>query len=153
MVEMLAQKLLKKGGVYCPPVPTKLIRLVDEQRPVEVRLVPLKAHHGAIWRLREGWIIQLKDDATPASKRFTLFHECFHILAHHRTTPVFRKRGAIQGSFNELLADYFAIYILLPREWVKEKWAEVKDLDRMAKIFDVPKPAMCIRLRDMGLVR
>ncbi|GAG36112.1 unnamed protein product [marine sediment metagenome] len=57
----------------------------------------------------------------------------------------------MQGSFNELLADYFAVCILMPREWVKEKWAEVKDLDKMAEIFDVPKSAMCIRLKRLGL--
>ena len=152
MVEMLAQKYLIIGRVSCPPVPTELILLADEQHTIEVRLVPLKAHHGAIWRLREGWIIQLKGDAAAASKRFTLFHEAFHILAHSKTTPVFRKKGVKVGSFNELLADYFAICILMPREWVKEKWAEVGDLDGMAETFDVPKPAMCIRLKDMGLV-
>jgi Zn-dependent peptidase ImmA (M78 family) len=56
------------------------------------------------------------------------------------------------GSFNELVADYFALCTLMPREWVVERWAEVNDLDRMAKIFNVPKSAMCIRLRQMGLV-
>jgi len=65
---------------------------------------------------------------------------------------VVRKRGATQGSFNELLAGHFAICILMPRQWVKEKWAEVKHLDRMIKIFDVPKPAMYIRLKQLGLV-
>jgi len=61
--------------------------------------------------------------------------------------PVFRKRGTKGGSFNELLADYFAICILMPK-----KWAEVKDLDRMAEIFDVPKAVMCIRLKRLGLI-
>jgi len=152
LVELLARKYLKMGKIRCTPVPTGLVALADEQHTIETRLLPLKAHHGAIWYLREGWVIQLKGDDTSASKRFTLFHEVFHILAHCQTTPVFRKRGTIQGSFNELLADYFAACILMPREWVKEKWAEVKNLDRMAEIFDVPKPAMCIRLRQLGLV-
>ncbi|MBA7656044.1 hypothetical protein ES703_63957 [subsurface metagenome] len=152
LVELMAQKYLKKGKVDCPPVPTVLIALIDPRAATEVRQLPLKAYHGAIWHPKEGWIIQLKADDTSATKRFTVFHEAFHILAHCRTTPVFRKRGAIQGSFNELLADYFATGILMPREWVKEKWAEVKDLDRMAEIFDVPTSAMCIRLRQLGLV-
>lgn len=64
---------------------------------------------------------------------------------------MFRKRDYGVGSFNELLADYFAGAILMPREWVKEKWAEVEDMDRMAKIFDVPKALMWLRLREMGL--
>jgi len=152
MVEMLAQKYLKRGGVRCPPVPTELFSLADEQHTVEARLVPLKVYHGAIWRLREGWVIQLKDDDISGTKRFTLFHEAFHILAHCGTTPVFRKRGSKEGSFNELLADYFSTCILMPRQWVMQKWAEVEDLDRMAEIFDVPKSAMCIRLKRLGLI-
>jgi len=155
LVELLALKYLEMGMVRSPPLPTALIGLIDEYGITEVRQVPLKAYHGAIWRPKEGWIIQVRADDTSAMKRFTIFHEAFHILAHCarcRTTPVFRKRGAIQGSFNELLADYFAICILAPRRWVRENWAEVRDLDRMAEIFDAPKPAMCIRLRILGLV-
>jgi len=152
LVELLAQRYLKIGEVSSPPVSTVLVGLVDQRGTTEVREVPLKAYHGAIWHPKEGWIIQVRADDAPGVKRLTLFHEAFHILAHYRTTPVFRKRGAIQGSFNELLADYFAMCILMPRRWVREKWVQVNDLDRMAEIFDVPKPAVCIRLRQLGLV-
>lgn len=152
VVEMLAQRLLKEERVNGPPVPTEFISLADSQHPVEVRLLPLKTCHGAIWRLKDGWVIQLRQDDTPATRRFTLFHEAFHILAHDKTTPVFKKTGTDEGSFNELLADFFAAFLLMPKAWVKAKWAEVHDLDQMAKIFDVPKPAMCIRLKRLGLI-
>jgi hypothetical protein len=160
LVERLAQKCLEKylekylevGEVCYPPVSSGLITLLDRQRIVEIRQLPLKAYHGAIWCQKDGWIIQLKDTDAFATKRFSLFHEAFHILAHCRTSPVFRKRGSIVGSFNELLADYFALCTLMPREWVVESWGEVKDLDQMAEIFAVPKSAMCIRLRQLGLV-
>jgi len=152
MMEMLANKYLKKGRVSRLPVPMKLVSLADEQCAIETRLLPLKVYHGAIWRLREGWVVQLNDNDTSAMRRFTLFHEVFHILAHCKATPVFRKRGIKEGSFNELLADWFAFCILMPKEWVKEKWAEVEDLDGMAEIFDVPKSAMCIKLKRLGLI-
>ena len=152
LVELVSQRYIKMGEVRSPPVPTEIIALIDQRGITEIRTVPLKAYHGAIWHPKEGWIIQVKADDTSAMKRFTMFHEAFHILAHCGGTPVFRKRGLEQGSFNELLADYFAICILAPRRWVRENWAEVRDLDRMAEIFDAPKPAMCIRLRTMGLV-
>jgi len=151
-VELLAESYLKMGQVCCLPVPAALVGLVDQRSTVEVRLVALRAYHGAIWHLDNEWIIQLKADDTSATKRFSLLHEAFHILAHYRTSPVFRKRGAIQGSFNELLADYFAACILMSRGWVKERWAGVKNLDRMAQIFDVPNSAMGLRLRQMGLI-
>lgn len=152
LVEMLAQKYLKKGKVYYPPVPAELASLADEQYSIEVRLVPLLACHGAIWHLKDRWIIQLNRNDAAAARRFTLFHEAFHILAHRRATPVFSKRGGREHPFSEMLADTFAAFILMPRQWVKEKWAEVEDLDRMAKIFDVPRPVMCIRLKRLGLI-
>jgi len=152
LVETLADTYLKMENVRCPPVSTGLVMLFDQQHTIEVRQLPLKAYHGAIWHHNNEWVIQLKDSDASATNRFTLFHEAFHILAHCRTSPVFRKRGSIVGTFNELLADYFATCMLMPREWVVKKWAEVKDLDRIAKVFAVPKSAMCIRLRLMGLI-
>lgn len=152
LLEKLAERFLEKGTVRYPPVPIELGLLADENHPVEVRLLPLRACHGAIWRSRSEWIIQLKEDDPPATKRLTIFHETFHILAHCRTTPVFGKRGGVQGSFNELLADYFSGCVLMPREWVAQRWTEVEDLGRMAEIFDVPKSAMWIKLRELSLI-
>lgn len=153
MVEMLAQKELKKGVIPCPPVPSELVLRVDDAYPVEVRLVPLKVHHGATWCLKDGPVIQIKADDSPTQQRFTLFHELFHVLAHGKTTPAFRKAEARRGFFNELLAGYFAMCILMPEEWVKAKWAEVHDLHEMATIFDVPKSAMFLRLKRLGLIQ
>jgi len=149
---MLADTYLKRAKVQGPPVPEDIISLADDNRPIEVRLLPLKAHHGAIWRLSDSWVIQLKNDDTPARQRFTLFHEVFHILAYCRASPVFRKAGVREGSFNEALADHFAGHILVPRKWVKEKWAEVKDLNQMAEIFEVPNTVMWLGLRRMNLI-
>ncbi len=152
LVEMLTLKYLKMRGIHSPPVPTELISVADEQRPIETRLLPLKVYHGATWFLEDKWIIQLKASDAPAAKRFTLFHEAFHILVHCRATPMFRARGMKEGFFNELLAEHFANCILLPKEWVKEKWAEVKDLDKMTEIFGVSKLAIRIRLKSLGLI-
>jgi len=152
LVERLAYKYLRKGKVHGPPTPIELISLLDAERAVEISTIPLKAHHGAIWCLKDRWIIQLRSRDPPAMRRHTLFHEAFHVLAHRSGSPVFRKMGIEVGYFNEWLADYFAICILMPREWVKEKWVEVKDVNRMAESFNVPKLAMWMRLRQLGLV-
>ena len=153
LVEMLAESFLRKGKVHCLPVPTELLSLADEQYSIEVRLVPLRAHHGAIWRLKDSWVIQLNANDTPVTRRFTLFHEAFHILAQRKANKVLHKeRGLKTGSFNELLAEYFATCILMPRECVKKKWAEAKDLQRMGRIFDVTEPAVWLRLKSLGLM-
>jgi len=150
-VEKLARRFVKMGEVHDPPIPTELVFLADKQHPIEIRSIPLKVCHGATWFVDNRWIIQLKRDDTPAMKRFTLFHEAFHILAHCGTTPIFRKRGVRVASFNELLANSFAAFILMPKEWVKEKWAETKNLEQMVEIFNVPEATMCIRLKYLGL--
>ncbi|MCK4354453.1 MAG: ImmA/IrrE family metallo-endopeptidase [Dehalococcoidia bacterium] len=152
LVEMLAQKYIKRRKVYHPPVPTELVSLADEQHPIEVRLVPLTAYHGAIWHLKGSWIIQLNENDAPATRRFTLFHEIFHILAHRKATPVFRKGELKAGHFNELLAEQFAISILMPAEMVRRKWAESNSLSKMAEIFDVPKSVACVRLKLLHLI-
>jgi hypothetical protein len=152
LIERLAEGYLRRGNALRPPVSTELVKMVDPQNPVEIRKLKLKAYHGAIWSQQDGWVIQINDSDSAPTARFTIFHEAFHILAHCRTTPVFRKRGSVVGSFNELLADHFAFCMLMPREWVVERWAEVGDLGRMAEIFTVPKSAMCIRLRQLGLI-
>jgi len=161
LVEKLAYKYLKKAGIQGPPVLTEAISLFDSQHTTEVREVPLKACHGAIWNIDNKWVIQLNINETPAMKRYTLFHEVFHILAHLEAKPVFRR--PIFGSqlynkrpgetyFNEKLASYFSACFLAPRDMVEEWWAHVMDVDRMSEIFDLPKSVMWIRLRKFGLI-
>ena len=98
LVECLAQSYLQKGGISCVPVPTSLAMLADESDSIEVRLVPLKTAHGGLWQLDGKWIVQLNSNDKPTRRRFTLFHEVFHILAHLKTTPVFSKVGC-EGGF------------------------------------------------------
>ncbi|MFC1983509.1 ImmA/IrrE family metallo-endopeptidase [Chloroflexota bacterium] len=152
LVEALANKYIKQSKLNHPPVITELIKQLDISPSIEIRTLPLKASHGAIWHLEDGWVIHLNAEDKPAAQRVTLFHEVFHILAHSRATPVFRKRGIKEGSFNEMLADYFAGCILMPKEWVKEKWKEVNDLKRIAEIFQVTEVSMWVRLKLMGLI-
>ncbi len=152
LVGMLSEQYLKNAGIKGPPVPLDIISMADSSQPVEVMQVPLKAYHGAIWCLSDGWIIQTNKNDTPARQRFTIFHEVFHILAHCRATPVFKKSGIDEGAFNEHLADRFAGTILIPPGWVEEHWARCKDIDQMAKIFEVPKSLMWLRLKTMGLI-
>ena len=152
LVEKLAQKCLKKEGISSPPVPANIIKLTDGDNPVEVRLLPLKNYHGAIWRLSDRWVIQLNAKDAPAIRRFTLFHEAFHILAHCQATPVFNSPRHNGAYFNELLADYFAVCMHMPREWVVEKWREVNNIGRMAEIFGTLESQVWIRLKQLHLI-
>jgi hypothetical protein len=153
LVTKLAVSYQMKAGISSLPVPENIITKAYDNLPVEVRRVALKSYHGAVWRFSDCWLVHLNSNDTPARQRFTLYHEIFHILAHCKATPVFKKSsGGREGTFNELLADHFSAVMLLPREWVAKMWPEVKDISQMAAIFEVPKPIMYLGLRGMGLI-
>jgi hypothetical protein len=153
LVKKLAVRYQTRAGIDRLPVPADLITRGSDGLPIEVQELPFKAHHGAIWRLDDCWVIQLNSNDTSARKRFTMYHEIFHILAHCEATPVFKKKSSSpEGSFNELLADHFAAIILMPEEQVREKWAEVKDINQMAAMFDVPRSVVWFALKHLSLV-
>jgi Zn-dependent peptidase ImmA (M78 family) len=153
LIRKLAQSYTEKIGTKEIPVPVDIINRVCSYQSVEVRLVPLKSAHGAVWRLNDGWVIHLNNKDSSARRRFTLYHEVFHILAHCCATPIFKKAPSQKGgSFNELLADHFSAVMIMPEEIMREKWAETKDISKLAAIFDVPEPAMYCGLKYLKLI-
>ena len=152
LIQKLAYNYLEQAGVYEPPVPSDLITKGDDNLPIEVRRIPMTSHHGAVWQLSDCWIIQLNINDTEPRQRFTLFHEIFHIIAHCRGTPVFKNVShCMDGSFNELLADHFAGIILMPKNMIKKAWDEVRDIDRMAEKFGVPRSLVLIAIQNWHL--
>lgn len=152
-VEMLAEKFLERGGVHHPPVPIGLAWLADEEQHVEIRNLPLVNCHGALWRLMGGWLINLRGMDSLEQRRFTIFHEVFHILAHCKAGVTFRRSHPdVTSHYYELLADYFALSILLPSNWIENQWVKRGNLDELAKLFVVPKSALYIRMKLMGLL-
>lgn len=152
LVGTLADKYLEKAAIKEPPVPLSVIDYLEINKPIEIRFIPMKAYHGAVWDLDEGWIIQINSNDPPERQRLNIFHEIFHVVAHSKATPVFKKRGMSEGYFNEILADCFSGCMLMPSDFIEKKWAEEKDMKRMAKIFNVTEIGIWIRLRTMGLI-
>ena len=152
LVESLANKYIQKAELNQPPVNADLVREIDINPNIELRKLPMKSYHGAVWQLEDAWVIHLNDKDSPVRQNMTLFHEVFHILAHRRSTPIFRKQIGSGGEFNEMLANHFAASIMMPKAWIREKWAEVGDVNKMVEIFQVSELAMWIKLRQMNLI-
>ena len=153
LIRKLAGNYTKKSVSKEIPVPDDIINNVYFDQPLEVRLVPLKSAHGAVWRIKDGWVIHLNSKDSSARRRFTLYHELFHILTHCNVSPVFKKAPyQREGTFNELLADHFSAVMIMPEEMMRKKWPEVKDISKMAVIFDVPEPAMYCGLKYLRLI-
>jgi len=150
-VEKLAGDYLVAAGVHEPPVPSGLIEVFDESRKVNVRLVPLKALHGVVWHLGKEWVIQLNARNPRQVRRYSMFHEAFHI-AHRITYTTFNRAEVRRASFNEVLADHFATCLLMPKEWSEEYWPRLQNVRTMAKRFDVPISQMRRRLNQLSLL-
>lgn len=150
-VETFAANCLAGLGVHHPPVPSELITGFEEKRGISVRTLPLKGYHGAAWLLGKEWVVYLNAVDSPQVQRQTMFHEAFHIACRN-SSPAFRRVDLKQKPFRDFLADHFATCILMNKQWVEEHWAVVRDVKKMADIFDVSISAMDHRLRQLGLL-
>jgi hypothetical protein len=150
-IERLASSYIRKGKVTCPPVPMDLVMLVAGRKPVEVRPLPLKAFHGALWREEDEWVIYLRSSDTHAQQRFTLFHESFHILASNRAS-LDCATVRTQNPIHEWAANHFAARMLMPREWLLQQWKSAGNPSTLSRIFDAPESIVCISLKRLGLV-
>jgi Zn-dependent peptidase ImmA (M78 family) len=153
LVVELAEQYASRINSSKIPVDIDVLPALFHDMQIEVRMVPLKSMHGAVWGLKDAWVIHLNNKDSSARRRFTFFHEIFHVLAHCNGEPVFKKMNNSQDSvFNEMLADYFAGIIVLPRAMLIKKWREIKDIRKMASVFDVPETVMYCGLKWMKLI-
>jgi len=99
-------------------------------------------------------------------KRFTMAHELGHFLYHshligdgvddnraYRSVSLGNFDNPHIGPREETEANQFAASILMPTDAVKNVWAGLKDVERVAKEFQVSKAAMTIRLAGLDLVQ
>lgn len=143
-VEALSAELLRRGGVSRPPVPANLIGLFDPSREVHVATGPLIAPvRGLLQPDGRRWLVILAARLSPQSRRFTLFHEGFHIL--HRCGAA---RAEGPREYVDWLADQFAARILMPRRWVTERAGQA-DIGHLAYLFGVSRRAMERRIREL----
>jgi hypothetical protein len=151
LLEKLAEKYLKFFGSFTPRTCDNLISFFEKRNNIEVRFAHLEACHGALWKLQNGWIIYLRAADNPAMKNYILYHEVFHMLAHSQTTPIF-DRIHRRGKFNEMLADFFSVSLLLPQKCVKDALKMFHNVDSISANYNVPSPFVYIRLKRMGLM-
>ncbi len=151
-IEKLAQKYLTMGRVFCPPVSSDVISLSDKDHHIEIRYLLLKNTHGALWYWNNEWIVQLNTNDSYEDRKFTLFHEAFHILTFCHTDSESFKTNIGRENYNELMAYQFAMCILMPRKWIIRTWLATGCPIKIAKIFEVPEYLAAIRLSYLQLL-
>jgi excisionase family DNA binding protein len=105
---------------------------------------------------RGRWLIRISRKDSLTRRRFTLAHEFKHILDGPAEKHVYGKLGVgdedDRGRCIEEIADYFAASFLMPRTFLCHAIRQdIRDVHRLAAIFEVSLVAMNRRLRDLGL--
>ena len=158
IAERQATRLLAILDQHEPPVD---VGLIAELPRIEVRVVAGRDLAGlsgmSQWLKEHGrWLIAVNRDDSQTRRRFTLGHEFKHIIDNPYINVLYPKSEYAAASAEERaerMCDYFAACLLMPRVWVKRRWAQgVQDPARLAATFNVSPAAMDLRLQQLGLV-
>ena len=151
----MAKKILIKHKIN--DVPTDL-KVICEKLGLEyVELDDSEELDGAVLEM-DGMKVAMLNRAKPYVRaRFTLAHELGHIFLNHDKREFYDPEIAREYGEDvpenmkppkEREADAFASELLIPMEQIKKHQADLKDIDKLARIFQVSKPAMAIAVNN-----
>lgn len=108
--------------------------------------------------------VYVNADDHPVRKRFTIAHELGHFFLHlaggegefiddadNFRIPVEPDAAWTKERREEWEANVFAAALLMDEALVRKVWPEIRDVEGMARWFQVSQQAMAIRLGDLGL--
>ena len=165
-IDEKAHKLLEQSDAMAQPV--DLDRVVEHLK-LSVDEKPLEDEYSGFLAVKEKTIV-VNSRHAPARRRFTIAHEIGHYRLHRNKNdiPVFIDRAVYYrkdkaGSMEywmELEANTFAASLLMPEALLDEYLDKHPHLDLekptdikiLADEFEVSKPAMEYRLKNLGFV-
>jgi Zn-dependent peptidase ImmA (M78 family) len=153
LAERQANRLLQLCGGVTVPVPSTII--TDQPRITVEHDPDLPAHAASgcsDWdRQRRTWVISLNPTEPRRRQRFTVLHEYKHIIDH--PGPAIRpSRYAYQRPVAEIVADYFAGCVLIPKRQLAAAYYDgIQRPADLAQLFDVSQEAILVRLTQIGL--
>jgi Zn-dependent peptidase ImmA (M78 family) len=162
-VEQQAAEILRQHGLYSIPV-----------NPVELaNRNGIKVHNakfsdeglsGMVAKRGKDVTVLVNQSDAPFRKRFTIAHELGHHFLHligedgefvDSEVDLFRDSESPVSTdparLAEIQANQFAAGLLMPSELVKQTFEKTRNLQDLARIFNVSEEAMAIRLSRLGL--
>lgn len=157
IAELQATKLLELLGIEGPAV--DVARLAELPK-IDVQVQPryrMPSLAGFSQWVDGRWLIVVNRDSVPGRRRFTLAHEFKHVLDHRAMKVTYSHLGRGDQRKHdqqiELICNYFAACLLMPRPWVKRAWAQgFQDEVALAELFKVSTEAMHNRLIHLGFI-
>ncbi len=151
VAELQANRLLQLTGVREGGTPTEIVSGLPF---VEVGLRADLPVSGLTNWFKPRWLILLNANEPAVRRRFSLMHEFKHILDHDGIDYRYPSTAWLSSERRaELVADYFAACLLMPKRFVKKRWGEGRQrLSDLAAEFGVSPVAMRYRLQQLGLL-
>ncbi len=154
-----AEQLLDAAGVSKAPIDVE-----DLAGRCGVRVREFHYDNGMV----DGLVIQMPDgpviglntnNENLQRRRFTMAHELGHHLLRHSVSfhVDFIDVGGAAGDSpgynwrHERAANEFASNLLMPADMVRSAASRTRDVERLARVFDVSRQAMAFRLTTLGL--
>lgn len=164
-IEQTASDLLKQLGLFRVPIDVDAVakglgaNLVIDELDSDVS--------GFLLREGDSTTIAINRFHHSNRRRFTIAHECGHLLLHKDLGDrlwidkayLFRDSRSSTGEMNEEIeANRFAAALLMPKQLVTENLPDIKrvtdiDIFNLALRFEVSEQAMTLRLAALGLIR
>lgn len=157
--ELLRKTLVKDGMIFLPID----VKSVADSLDLEVQRLPLEqGTDGLLVKDEQYGKFKAVVDSSARSHRarFTLAHEIGHFIKDYQGFPEDEVAGIVERrddmsstgkDANEVWANNFAAYLLMPSGIVKQFWAENVPVEKMADIFNVSMSSLGHRLENLGL--
>ena len=157
--ELLRKTLVRDGMISLPIDVKKIADALD----LEVQRLPLESGTDGLLVKDEqyGKFKAVVDSAARSHRaRFTLAHEIGHFVKDYQNFPeseiagIVEKRDDMSSTGqdpNEVWANSFAAYLLMPSGIVKQFWAENVPVEKIADILNVSMSSLGHRLENLGL--
>lgn len=151
IAELQANKLLDACKVHGAGTPSDIIASFPNIRVSKRADLPASGYTD--W-YKPFWHVILNAHEPQVRQRFSLFHELKHVIDHPFVSSCYPSTRMLSAERRaELVADYFAACVLMPRRVVKTEFFHGRqDIDDLAAVFDVSPLAMSYRLQQLGLI-
>ena len=151
IAELQAARLLAMSGMTEGPVPGWVITDVPK---ILLKRMPVPGVSGCTDWAKGAWVIVINCIEPRVRQRFTLAHEFKHIIDYRYIDVAYPSTAALSHRQRaEVVCDYFAGCLLVPRPWLKRAWnSGVQQLPALARMFDVSQAAIQTRLLQTGLI-
>ncbi len=138
---------------------------IAERLGIEVQRLPLdEGTDGILVKEEASGSFKAVIDVSANSHRarFTLAHEIGHYVKDYQDFPAEKIAGIVQKRDDmsstgkdpdEVWANQFAAYLLMPSSIVEQLWANNTPIEEMAKMLDVSIVSLSHRLKNLGLAQ